>query len=262
MSIFLPILAVTVIGIICGVGLSVASHFMAVKEDERFPKVRECLPGANCGACGFSGCDGYAHALLEGNAKPNMCVPGGAEAAQKLSEVLGIDAGNVEKKAALVRCSGTCTITADKYEYKGIATCEAARMLFGGNGKCTFGCIGLGDCTRVCPNDAIEIVNGIARVQRDKCSGCGLCAKTCPQKVITVTPVKKHAMVVCSNLDRGALTHQACSIGCIGCKKCEKTCANGAIHVEGTLAKVDESLCTGCGACVEACTTGCIQMIG
>ena len=64
-EILIPILAVTMIGLICGVGLAVASHVMAVKEDERFPAIRECLPGANCGACGFTGCDGYAKALLE-----------------------------------------------------------------------------------------------------------------------------------------------------------------------------------------------------
>ena len=87
MEIWVPILVVCIIGLICGVGLSVASSVMAVKEDERFPAIRDCLPGANCGACGFTGCDGYAKALLEPGTKTNLCVPGGAEAAKKLAAV-------------------------------------------------------------------------------------------------------------------------------------------------------------------------------
>ena len=74
-EILIPILAVTMIGLICGVGLAVASHVMAVKEDERFPAIRECLPGANCGACGFTGCDGYAKALLTPARRPISVSP-------------------------------------------------------------------------------------------------------------------------------------------------------------------------------------------
>ena len=76
MEILIPILAVTVIGLICAVGLAVASSVMAVKEDTRFTEIRACLPGANCGACGYTGCDGYAKALLEPGTKTNLCVPG------------------------------------------------------------------------------------------------------------------------------------------------------------------------------------------
>ena len=64
-EIYYAIIAVSVIGVICAVLLAVASKVMAVKEDERFPAIRACLPGANCGACGYAGCDGYAKALVE-----------------------------------------------------------------------------------------------------------------------------------------------------------------------------------------------------
>ena len=131
-EILIPILAVTIIGLICGVGLAVASHVMAVKEDERFPAIRECLPGANCGACGFTGCDGYAKALLTPGTKTNLCVPGGAEAARKLAEVLGVEAEAVEPKVAIVRCGGDCEHTSPKEDYRGIASCQAAKLFFGG----------------------------------------------------------------------------------------------------------------------------------
>ena len=134
-EILIPILAVTMIGLICGVGLAVASHVMAVKEDERFPAIRECLPGANCGACGFTGCDGYAKALLTPGTKTNLCVPGGAEAAKKLAEVLGVEAEAVEPKVAIVRCGGDCEHTSPKEDYRGIASCQAAKLFFGGSGN-------------------------------------------------------------------------------------------------------------------------------
>ena len=93
---FSPILTavipVVIIGVICAAVLVAASKIMAVKEDERFPAVRECLPGANCGACGFAGCDGYAKALCEDPDTPaNLCIPGADGVARQLSEVLGVE---------------------------------------------------------------------------------------------------------------------------------------------------------------------------
>ena len=69
-QILMAVIPVVIIGIICAAVLVVASKLMAVKEDEKFPAIRECLPGANCGACGFAGCDGYAKALAEKESTP------------------------------------------------------------------------------------------------------------------------------------------------------------------------------------------------
>ena len=258
-EILIPILAVTMIGLICGVGLAVASHVMAVKEDERFPAIRECLPGANCGACGFTGCDGYAKALLTPGTRTNLCVPGGAEAARKLAAVLGVEAETVEAKTALVRCGGDCDHTSPKEDYRGIASCQAAKLFFGGSGTCIYGCLGLGDCMKVCPHGAISLVKGIASVDASICVGCGICAKTCPQQVIAIVPSRAKTAVLCSNHDKGAVTRKACSAGCIGCMKCVKTCEHDAVHVDGNLASVDYDKCIGCGACAQACPTGALH---
>ena len=94
MEILIPILAVTVIGLICAVGLAVASSVMAVKEDTRFTEIRACLPGANCGACGYTGCDGYAKALLEPGTKTNLCVPGADAVAAQIAGDICRDNGN------------------------------------------------------------------------------------------------------------------------------------------------------------------------
>ena len=58
-----PIILTAVMGLVFAVILVMASKFMAVPVDETQVKVRDVLPGANCGACGFAGCDDYAAAL-------------------------------------------------------------------------------------------------------------------------------------------------------------------------------------------------------
>ncbi|NLH01821.1 MAG: Fe-S cluster domain-containing protein [Clostridiales bacterium] len=258
-GIVIAVISVTVIGLICAVMLAVASKIMAVKEDERFPAVRECLPGANCGACGYAGCDGYAHALIEEEGvKTNLCVPGGDTVAKKLSEVLGVEFEDVVEQVAVVKCLGDCRVTSDKMEYQGIESCAAAKLLFGGKGKCQFGCMGLGDCARICPQNAICIESGIAHVNTHLCVGCGMCVSTCPNKLITLMPDVEKVLVTCSNTDKGASTRNACSHGCIACRKCEKECPEGAIAVVDNLARIDYDKCTNCGHCAEVCVTGCI----
>ena len=193
--------------------------------------------------------------------KTNLCVPGGAEAAKKLAAVLGVEAEETVRKVAVVKCSGTCDVTQPKAEYRGIHTCSAAKLLFGGPGSCTYGCIGYGDCVAVCPQKAILIDRGVAFVDAASCIGCGLCAKQCPQGVIALVPETAKSVVACSNRDKGVMTRKACSIGCIGCMKCAKNCEADAITVSGNLAAIDYGKCTGCGKCAEVCTTGCIRLV-
>ncbi len=259
MGILTAAIVVTVIGVICAVVLSVASKVMAVKVDERVVNVRECLPGANCGGCGFAGCDGYAAAVVEDETMPlTLCAPGGAAAAQAMGAVLGRDAGEMVAKVAAVRCKGDCNVTGDKMDYRGIETCAAAKLLFGGAGKCTYGCMGLGDCVRACPSEAICIENGIAHVDSRVCTGCGACAKVCPNSVISVKPAAIDVVVSCSNKDKGAAVRQKCTAGCIGCGMCMKKCPSGAITLKDNLASIDYDKCTGCGTCKSVCPVKCI----
>ena len=260
MSIIIPIAAVTLIGIVCGVMLVVASKFMAVPEDETFIAVRGCLPGANCGACGYAGCDGYAHALADGEiAETNLCVPGGSDAAVQVAAAMGVEAAEVVRKVAFVACCGDSACTSQKHEYIGINTCSASRLLFSGDGHCAYGCLGYGDCVAVCPNNALHIKDGLSKVNAKLCVGCGLCAKACPNHLIHIVPEAVKTVVGCSNQDKGANTRKACKIGCIGCKKCERECPSGAIAVVNNLAVIDYEKCTHCGHCKEVCTTGCIK---
>lgn len=258
------VIPVVVIGVICAVVLVVASKLMAVKEDEKFPAIRECLPGANCGACGFAGCDGYAKALAEKEGTPtNLCIPGADEVSKKLSDLLGVAFEDVVEKVAVIHCAGDCEYTQDRIAYDGIESCSAAKLIFGGKGSCLYGCLGLGDCAAACPNEAICIENGIAHVNSKLCSGCGICTRTCPNGIISLMDDVEKVIVTCNNKDKGAATRKVCKSGCIGCKKCEKVCTSGAIKVQNNLAVIDYSKCPECddfGVCARECTTGCIMI--
>ncbi len=258
-AIIIAVVVVTVIGIICAVVLSVASKVMYVPVDERVTKLSEVLPGANCGGCGFPGCDGYAAALVEDPDTPlTLCAAGGAACAQAMAAILGKEAGEMVEKRAFVACTGDCSKTKNKMEYVGIDSCKAAKVLFGGAGSCTFGCMGLGDCVSACVNGGVSVKDGLVRIDYSICNGCGGCAKACPNSVIKILPADTPAFVTCSNKDKGAVARKKCTDACIGCGMCMRKCPNGAIKLENNLAVIDYEKCNGCGTCIEVCPAKCI----
>ncbi len=248
-------------GLVMGVLLALVSHFFGVEESKKLKEVRACLPGVNCGACGYKGCDDYAAALAEGTAKANLCVPGAEDTANALGTVLGIEVEAPKDVVAFVHCNGNCEATSQKAEYDGISTCRAASMLYGGPEACRFGCLGFGDCAAACPANAICIRDGIAHVDTSRCLGCGLCASICPKKIISMVPQETKSVVMCNNKDKGADARKVCKNACIACKKCEKTCQSGAIAVKNNLAEIDYEKCNHCGACAEVCPTGCLKEV-
>ena len=260
MTILLPALILLVIAVLCAVLLTVASVCFGVKENETEAAIRDCLPGANCGACGYSGCDSYAKALAnDPSVQTNLCIPGGDKTASAIAEILGTEAQDVKEMVAFVACNGTCGAVDKKYDYRGQASCRTANMSYSGDRYCTFACLGYGDCALVCPENAISVESGVARVDPKKCIGCGICVRTCPNRIIELLPDTARVAVECSSHNKGALTKKFCDNGCIGCKKCEKTCKYSAITVTDNLAHVDQSLCTGCGECVSVCPVHCIH---
>lgn len=260
-SILIPLFILAAIAILCAVLLTVSNILFGVKENELVAAVREELPGANCGACGFSGCDGYAKALGEGKVtKTNLCTAGGDGVAKRVAAVMGVEAEGVVEMVAHVACNGACQPEDKKYEYVGPKSCVAANMSFSGDRHCTFACLGYGDCIAVCPRDAIRITErGVAEIDPQKCIGCGLCAKTCPNHIIHLVPDTVKTVVKCSSHNKGAQVRKACLNGCIACGKCEKVCPEGAIKVIDNLATIDYDKCTGCGICKDACPVKCIH---
>ena len=209
----------------------------------------------------FSGCSGYAAALSKGEAQPGLCSPGGEACAKACAELLGTGDVAVEKKTALVHCMGNYDCTSDKMRYDGIDSCAASTLLAGGISSCRYGCMGMGDCAAVCEYGAINVCNGMASIDPAKCRGCAKCTAACPKGLISFVPLKKQAVVRCSNCDKGAETMKVCKVGCIGCGKCMKACEVGAVKVTNFCAKVDPAKCIGCGKCAEVCPRHVITML-
>lgn len=253
-EILFPALAMGSVGLVLGLLLAVASKIFAVKVDEKAVAISEILPGANCGSCGYAGCSAYAQAISSGNAKPNCCSPGGQAVADKIAAIMGVEAEGVEEKCAVVCCNGKYDVAAQKYEYTGESDCVCASKVQGGGAKaCTYGCLGLGTCAKVCSHGAISIVDGIAHIDYEKCGGCGECAAVCPKNIIKIVSTKQKYVVKCASCDKGAAMKEKCSVGCIGCKICEKNCPTGAITVGDNLAVIDYEKCINCGLCAEKC---------
>ncbi len=258
--IVIAIVVVVLIGLVASVILSYASKVFAVEVDERFPLLRAALPGANCGGCGYAGCDDYANALVEDpDASCSACPVGGPAVAEKLAEILGKTAEVGEKEVAVVMCNGTRDAVKPLLQYNDIKTCKAAKNLFGGMNACPFGCLGLGDCEAACSFDAIHIKDGVATVDTEKCTSCGACAEACPNSLIRISPAKNVVIVKCHNTEKGAQARKECTNACIGCMKCTKECKFDAIHVENNLAYIDPDKCKNCGLCAKVCPTGAIH---
>ncbi|MDY5462766.1 RnfABCDGE type electron transport complex subunit B [Hornefia butyriciproducens] len=258
--IVIAIVVVVAIGLVAACILSYASKVFYVPVDERVSKLRAELPGANCGGCGFAGCDDYANALVEDpELSINKCPVGGAAVAAKLGEILGKSAEAGEKQLAVVMCNGTRDAVKPLLAYNDIKTCKAAKNLFGGMNACPFGCLGLGDCEAACDFDAIHICDGVAVVNKDACVACGACAKACPNSLIRISPAKNLVVVKCHNTEKGGVARKECSNACIGCMKCQKVCKFDAITVENNLAYIDPEKCKNCGMCAKECPTGAIH---
>jgi len=254
------LLVLGVLGLLFGGVLGVADKKFAVETDPRVEKVRSCLAGANCGACGYAGCDAFAQAVVSGEAKPNGCTPGGETTAKAIGEVMGIQVATQAPTTARVICQGTCDHANVRYQYDGYQSCSIAASLAGGPKQCAYACIGLGDCVKACPFDAIQIKNGIASIDEKKCRSCGACVAVCPRNVIKIKPMEATVMVRCQNQDSGRAARSACTKACIACQRCVKECPVNAISVQNNFAVINDEVCIKCGACAKVCPCGCITV--
>lgn len=247
---------VGVTGLLIGILLVIAGEKFKVKVDETQVAVRELLPGANCGGCGFAGCDACAEAIAQGKAPVSACPVGGPELAKRVAIAMGMDPSKaaVKEMTAFVKCSGTCDKAVKKYEYYGLKDCNALSVVPGADDKgCEFGCMGYGACVKACKFGALHLVEGIAKVDESKCTGCQACTKVCPQHLIVMVPKGQRYKVACSSHKRGKDVKSVCAAGCIGCTLCTKQCESDAIHMDNNVAVIDYDKCTNCGKCAEKC---------
>ncbi|MCL2690301.1 MAG: RnfABCDGE type electron transport complex subunit B [Chitinispirillia bacterium] len=285
MEILIPVLVFGAVGLFLGLGLAIASKKLHVFVDPKISQIQEILPGANCGACGFPGCAGFADSAATGKASPNSCTPGGAKAASAIADILGISAPLSDPLMAVVNCKGGKKEALERSIYNGITDCHAAVIIGNGSKVCADGCLGLGSCVKACVFDALSINdNDVAVVNPEKCTGCGKCIKTCPRNIISLIPQVHKIFLACSNRDKGAKVKKYCSVGCTACTLCIKATASGTIKIEKNLPVLDyskdenfitakvkcpakcfvdlvktrpraniDTKCAGCGECVKVC---------
>lgn len=257
-QIFIPTMIIGSISFILGIILAFSAKKLHVKVDKKLEQVINVLPGTNCGACGEAGCESFAKLVLDEKVPLNGCRAGGEEVSKNIANILGVENISHENKVARVLCGGDYEKSINKFEYSGIDNCQAAANLYGGPLACVYGCVGMGNCEKICPVGAIYIEKGLAKVNVEKCIGCQLCVKECPKNLIKMFPVDSQHFVICSSNESGKTVMGNCSVGCIGCKKCVKACEFDAINFENRLASIDVAKCTNCGECVKACPTNAI----
>ncbi|MFH0860200.1 MAG: RnfABCDGE type electron transport complex subunit B [Candidatus Altiarchaeota archaeon] len=237
-------------------GMALASAVMliyfskkfAVASDPRIDAILAVLPGMDCGACGMAGCKAFANALVNDNAPINGCVAANPDAIKKISSILGKDAELREKKVAKLMCSGGAKLKG--FRYDGIPACNAANLVVGDYRSCRFGCLGFGDCVRVCPFGAIRMENNLPAIDESKCTGCGLCVQECPKKLFKLIKSSAKVYVKCMSTETA---ERVCQLGCISCRICEKACPAKAITIADNLARIDYSKCINCGICAKKC---------
>lgn len=254
--------SIIVLGII-GALAAIVLYFVAKKfhvyENPKIAEIEELLPGANCGGCGFAGCQAFAKACAETDSLDGFnCTGAGKDIMDKISVIVGLEAKAGVRRVAVMRCNGGCGERQIVNNYDGVTSCAMEGALYQGETDCNYGCLGRGDCVASCIFDALHIdpESGIAVVDHEKCVGCGKCVKTCPRGLLELVediPDKPLVWVACMNHDKGPLAMKECTVSCIGCGKCKRVCTHEAVEVTEFLAHINPEACVGCGECEAAC---------
>ncbi len=253
------VLALTGVGMSLAVLLAIASRLLSVEEDPRIEAVLEALPGANCGGCGYAGCEGYAIAVVQNSdISAGLCTVGGEETAKAVGRLTGKAVVAGEPTVSFRRCARDEGNVLPRYDYIGTKTCASAAQLEGGPYMCSWSCLGFGDCLRACPFDAMYIQNNLVEIDASKCVSCGQCIKVCPRAILQIIPVRARVMIYCSTREKLKAVSDICEVGCINCLKCLKACPADAIKYEKGRIEIDHTTCMNYGpSCNEACVPDC-----
>ena len=254
-GIFMALLGVVLAGVI-----AFANRRLYVYEDPRIEQVEDLLPKSNCGACGMAGCRNFAEKVVAGEIVPAQCTVNAPAQNGVIADLLGVEAGSVEKRVARLACAGGKHVAFMRARYAGLSTCRAAAVVSGGGKDCAWGCLGLADCATVCGSDAIHMdAHGLPVVDADKCTACNDCVEVCPKALFTLEPVSRKLWVACKNLADGDTAEASCEVACTACGKCVVDAAPGLMKLENNLVVIDyEQNTRAAKQAIERCPTGAI----
>ncbi len=239
-----------------------ANRKLYVEEDPRIDVVEELLPHANCGACGYPGCRPFAEALVGGETQPGKCSVSNAEGREAIADYLGIAVGEQVRIVARLACAGGSNVARNRARYQGSPSCLAAAQVAGGGKGCFWGCLGHGDCERVCDFDAIRMNrHDLPVVDSAKCTGCGDCVEVCPKDLFSLHPENHRLWVACKNLEEGDGVLASCAVACTACGRCAMDAPAGLIRMQDNLPVIDYSRPHGIRQPIERCPTGAIVWI-
>ncbi|MGL4722672.1 MAG: RnfABCDGE type electron transport complex subunit B [Desulfovibrionaceae bacterium] len=252
------------LGLASAIILGIASKLLSIKEDPRIEILLDVLPGVNCGGCGYSGCEGYAVALVGDASVPTTkCVVGPLGLPAELAKISGKAIGDVVKQISVRHCTKQEGNVQSLFSYSGNATCKSTAMFDKGFDACAYSCLGLGDCVTVCPFDAMEVVNGLVTIFSDLCTGCNQCVIECPRDVLTLAPITQRVEILCSTQAKPKDVMAVCGVGCISCSKCVKACPADAVAFDALgRIRIDHKKCLEYGpSCNEVCVDVCPRYI-
>lgn len=251
------------IGVFLGAAIAMANRKFWVWEDPRIDEAEEMLPGNNCGACGLPGCRAFAEGLVAGRVSPAECTVMGQDDRDSVASLLGVDAGEAEKRVARLLCAGGSDVAPRKAVYEGAVSCAAAVAVTGGGKACPWGCIGLGDCAVSCDFDAIRMSDvDLPVVDPDLCTACEDCVDACPLDLFTIMPMSQKLIVQCRNLLEGDSATELCAVACDACGRCAMDAPAGLIEMVNGLPVIDYSKNDLAGPEATArCPTGAIQWV-
>lgn len=239
--------------------LILANRKLYVEEDPRIDAVEDMLPHSNCGACGFPGCRPFAEALVGGEALPGKCTVSNDEGRSAIADYLGVAVGEEDKLIARLACAGGVNVARNRAHYDGTHTCLAAAQVAGGGKSCFWGCLGLGDCERICDFDAISMDrHSLPTVHSDKCTACGDCVDVCPKDLFSLQPESNRLWVACKNLEHGDEILANCEVACTACERCVLDAPDGLISMRDNLPVIDYSRPQLNRTPIERCPTGAI----
>jgi len=262
MVVVTAVLAIGGLTFLLATALIFANRKLYVEEDPRIDVVEDMLPHANCGACGFPGCRPFAEALVSGAALPGKCTVSDTAGTEAIAGYLGVAIGEQSKIVARLACAGGSNVARNRAHYQGTASCLAAAQVAGGGKSCAWGCLGLGDCERVCEFDAIAMdTHSLPVVNTELCTACGDCVEVCPKDLFSLQPEEYRLWVACKNQEQGDDILAACEVACTACERCVFDAPQGLMHMQDNLPVIDYSRPHATREPIERCPTGAIVWI-